>query len=143
LNPERCGVFFAKRTLVVEGPSEVVLINYLIHAGQIRTPTGGLFVIDALGKCNVHRFMNLLGELRIEHSVLHDQDPNRTGDDKIFHERINKLIQDSKNMFTQKIHVFDDDLEAFLGVTMPDKEYRKPSRLLLALKESRIAGVRT
>ncbi len=82
--------------------------------------------------------MNLLGELKIQHSVLHDQDPNRTGDDKIFHERMNKLIQDSKNMFTQKVHVFDDDLEAFLRVTMPDKEYRKPSRLLLALKESRI-----
>lgn len=138
LNPGRCGVFFAKRTLVVEGPSEVVLINYLIQTGKIRSPTGGLFVIDALGKCNVHRFMNLLGELKIQHSVLHDQDPNRTGDDKIFHERMNKLIQDSKNMFTQKVHVFDDDLEAFLRVTMPDKEYRKPSRLLLALKESRI-----
>lgn len=139
LNPERCGVFFARKTLVVEGPSEVVLINYLIQTGKIRPPIGGLFVIDALGKSNVHRFMNLLGELKIEHSVLHDRDPNKTGDDKIFHERMNSLIQDSRNGFTRSIHVFDDDLEAFLGVTMPDKEYRKPSRLLLALKESRIA----
>ena len=138
LNPERCGVFFAKRTLIVEGPSEVVLINYLTQTGRIRTPTGGLFVIDALGKFNIHRFMNLLGELKIEHSVLYDQDPNKMGDDKVFHERMNKLIQCSKNSFTQKIHVFTDDLEHFLGVTVPGKEHRKPSRLLLALKESRI-----
>ena len=115
LNPERCGLFFTKRTLVVEGPSEVVLINYLIQTGRIRTPTGGLFVIDALGKCNIHRFMNLLGELKIEHSVLHDQDPNKSGDDKVFHERMNRLIQDSKNSFTQKIHVFTNDLSNFLA----------------------------
>ncbi|MCA9466348.1 MAG: AAA family ATPase [Nitrospira sp.] len=138
LNPDRCGVFFSKRALIVEGPSEVVLINYLIQTGKIRLPTGGLFVIDALGKCNIHRFMNLLSALKIEHSVLHDQDPNKTGDDKTFHERINKLVQTSRNSFTRKIHVFDEDLETFLGVTIPDREYRKPSRLLLALKESGI-----
>ncbi len=130
---------FSKRALIVEGPSEVVLINYLIQTGRIRPPTGGLFVIDALGKCNIHRFMNLFGELKIEHSVLHDQDPDKTGDDKVFHERINRLIQERKNSFTRKIHVFDDDLETFLDVTIPDKEYRKPSRLLLAMKEERIA----
>ena len=138
LNPERCGMFFAKRVLVVEGPSEVVLINYLIQTERIKSPTGGLFVVDALGKCNIHRFMNLLGELKIEHSVLHDQDSSKTGDDKMFHERTNKLIQESKNAFTQKIYVFDDDLEHFLDFTVAGKEYRKPSRLLLALKESRI-----
>ncbi len=79
LNPERCGVFFAKRTLIVEGPSELVLINYLIQTGKIRTPAGGLSVLDAMGKFNIHRFMNLLGDLKIEHSVLHDADPNKTG----------------------------------------------------------------
>lgn len=138
LNPERCGVFFAKRTLIVEGPSELVLINYLIQTGKIRTPTGGLFVLDAMGKFNIHRFMNLLGELKIEHSVLHDADPNKTGDDKVFHTSVNKLIQDKRNLFTQKIHVFPDDLEKFLGFPVPDKDHRKPSRLLLALKEGKI-----
>lgn len=142
LNPERCGVFFAKRTIVVEGPSEVVLINYLVQTRQIRAPKGGLFVIDALGKANIHRFMNLLGELKIEHSVLYDLDPNKTGEDKVFHERVNKLILDSKNGYTQKIHAFPDDLEQFLGVSVPGKDHRKPSRLLLALKEARIAADR-
>lgn len=142
LNPERCGVFFAKRAIIVEGPSEVVLINYLAQTGRIRTPKGGLFVIDALGKSNIHRFMNLLGELKIEHSVLHDQDPNKTGDHKVFHERVNKLIYESKNSFTHKVHVFTDDLEHFLGFSVPDKDHRKPSRLLLALKESQIADDR-
>ena len=91
-----------------------------------------------MGKFNIHRFMNLLGELKIEHSVLHDADPNKTGDDKVFHTSVNKLIQDKRNLFTQKIHVFPDDLEKFLGFPVPDKDHRKPSRLLLALKEGKI-----
>lgn len=138
LNPERCGVFFAKRTLIVEGSSELVLINYLIQTGKIRMPAGGLFVLDAMGKFNIHRFMNLLGELKIEHSALHDADPNKTGDDKTFHDGLSKLIQDRRNPFTQKIHVFADDLEKFLGFAVANKDRRKPSRLLLALKEGKI-----
>lgn len=140
LNPERCGVFFAKRTLIVEGQSELVLINYLIQTGKIKAPAGGLFILDAMGKFNIHRFMNLLGELKVEHSVLHDADPGKNGDDKVFHERVNKLIQDKRNPFTQKIHVFADDLEAFLNFEVKDNDHRKPARLLLALKESIIGA---
>lgn len=142
LNPERCGLFFAKRTLVVEGPSELVLINYLIQTERIRTPAGGLFILDAMGKFNIHRFMNLLGELKIEHSVLHDADPGKSGQDKQMHEAVNKLIQDNRNPFTQKIQQFTDDLEAFLGFKVPDMDHRKPSRLLLGLKEGTIANAR-
>jgi len=80
-------VFFAKRTLIVEGPSELVLINYLIQIGKIRIPAGGLFVLGAMGKFNIHRFMNLPGELKIEHSVLYDADSNKTGDDKVVSRR--------------------------------------------------------
>lgn len=138
LNPDRCGVFFAKRTLIVEGPSELILINYLIQTGKIKTPSGGLFVLDAMGKFNVHRFMNLLGELKIEHSVLHDTDPNKSGDDKVMHEGVNKLIQDKRNLFTQKIHLFAEDLESFLDFKIKNKGHLKPPRLLLGLREGKI-----
>jgi putative ATP-dependent endonuclease of the OLD family len=97
-----------------------------------------LFVLDAMGKFNIHRFMNLLGELKIEHSVLHDTDPNKTGDHKVMHVAVNKLIQDRRNAFTQKVLLFADDLETFLGFKVPDKDHRKPSRLLLGLKEGKI-----
>jgi hypothetical protein len=60
------------------------------------------------------------------------------GDNKKFHEGVNKLIQDKKNHFTQKVQIFPDDLEKFLNFAVPDRDHRKPSRLLLALKESKI-----
>jgi predicted ATP-dependent endonuclease of OLD family len=140
LNPERCGVFFAKRTLIVEGPSELILINYLIQTGKIQTPAGGLFILDAMGKFNIHRFMNLLSQLKIEHSVLQDADPNKTGDDKVMQEGVNKLIQDNRTSFTREIHLFAEDLEAYLRFKGPKQDHRnrKPSRLLLGLKEGKI-----
>jgi putative ATP-dependent endonuclease of the OLD family len=39
LNPERCSLFFAQGVLIVEGLSEQVVINYLVKAGKIETPS--------------------------------------------------------------------------------------------------------
>ncbi|MCH7517319.1 MAG: AAA family ATPase, partial [Bacteroidetes bacterium] len=58
LDPERCGMFFARQVLLVEGTTEQVLFNYLFDTGQIKMPNGGVFVLDSLGKFNIHRFMN-------------------------------------------------------------------------------------
>lgn len=65
LNPERCSLFFANRVLVIEGLCEQVLIDNLIKEGKIALGHSGAFVLEVLGKYNVHRFMNLLGELKI------------------------------------------------------------------------------
>jgi hypothetical protein len=143
LNPHRCGVFFAQRALLVEGPSENAFINYLVQTARVAPPEGGVFVLDCLGKFNIHRFMNLLRELRIEHSVLHDSDEDRgKAEDKEMHRRVNRLIERSKNDLTALVHVFNADLETFLGCPIPDKEHRKPARLLLALQEQQIADSR-
>ncbi len=77
LSPERCGMFFAGQVLLVEGTTERVLLNYLFDTGEIEVPQGGIFVLDCLGKHNIHRFMNLLGPLHVTHSVLCDCDGQR------------------------------------------------------------------
>lgn len=43
-----------------------------------------------------------------------------------------------RESFTQRIHVFPDDLETFLDFKVPDRDHRKPSRLLLGLKNGEI-----
>ncbi|MCX8035731.1 MAG: AAA family ATPase [Candidatus Sumerlaeia bacterium] len=103
LNPERSSLFFANAVLIVEGISEQVLINYLLKTGQLVANSKGVFVLETLGKYNIHRFMNLLGELRIDHAVLYDMDANKTGNEKTKQESINKLIEDSKNGFTKAV----------------------------------------
>lgn len=113
LDPDRCSMFFASRVLVVEGATEKVFINYLIKNGVIKTSDeGSIYILDCLGKFNIHRFMQLLGELKIAHAVLIDEDGGR-------HKDIDKLIRKHQNSYTKSIHTFKDDIESFLYIDIP------------------------
>ena len=137
LNPERCGMFFAQRVLLVEGASERVLLNYLLDIGKIETPAGGVFVLDSFGKYNFHRFMNILGHLRIPHSILLDGDLQKPP-----HPQIRNLIENSRNPYTQKIRAFDADIEDFLGIDKAGRSHRKPQHIMMRLQDGGIADER-
>lgn len=136
LNPERCGMFFAGKVLIVEGTSERVLINYLIDSGKIKSPPGGIFVLDSLGKWNIHRFMNLLGPLGIPHCVVFDADGGKPP-----HEKIKELIENSRNSCTENIESLPHNLEAFLGIPN-SKPHRKPQSVMLKYKSNGIKEAR-
>ncbi|MDR4509389.1 MAG: AAA family ATPase [Candidatus Brocadiaceae bacterium] len=133
LNPDRAGMFFAQNVLLVEGPSETALINRLLDDGKLSLPQG-TYILDCLGKYNVHRFMNLLSALGLVHAVLHDDDENK---DK--HQELNQLISDSKHAdFTKSVVTLPKDLEAVLGVTPPGSSHRKPQHLLYCYATNQI-----
>ncbi|HOX38632.1 MAG TPA: AAA family ATPase [Candidatus Brocadiia bacterium] len=134
LNPDRCGMFFANHVLIVEGPSEQAFINKLLGDGKITRPSDGLYVLDTIGKFNIHRFMNLLATLGIRHSVIHDDDNNSNE-----HADVNQLIQDSKSQFTVAVSAVPSDVEAFLGVPKPKSDHRKPQHLLYLHETGQIA----
>lgn len=125
LNPDRAGMLFAQNVLLVEGPSETALINRLLDDGKLALPQG-TYVLDCLGKYNIHRFMNLLSGLGVVHAVLHDDDNNSNE-----HQELNKLIDDSKSAdFTRAVVTIPKDIEDMLGVTPPGSKHRKPQHLL-------------
>ncbi|MCW2236654.1 ATP-dependent nuclease [Azospirillum canadense] len=133
LDPERCGMFFARRVLMVEGPTEKILVNYLIRNGLITTPKGGLFILDCMGKFNIHRFMNLLGPMNIHHSILMDGDNNKPP-----HDKIKEIIESSTNAYTIGMETLPTDLEGFLEIDKPKDPRRKPQHLMLKLKDASI-----
>jgi len=136
LNPDRCSLFFANHVLIVEGPSEQALINKLMGDATIKRPDNGLYVLDGLGKYNIHRFMNLLSGLGISHSVLHDDD---NGKDE--HAELNQLIADTKHAtLTTTINQVPGDIEALLGVPAPKSDHRKPQHLLFLHETKQIDG---
>ena len=137
LDTERCGMFFAKQILMVEGPTERVLLNHLFHKGVIEMPRGGVFVLDCFGKFNIHRFMNILGPLNVNHSILLDGDNGKPPHDKIL-----ELIEDSRNSLTRNIEVFPDNVEMFLGIEKCNKPHRKPQHMMLKLEEGTINSER-
>lgn len=134
----RCGLFFAECVLLVEGMTEVVFINYLVAKGCIELPKGGLFVLDCLGKYNMHRFMNLLCEFKINHSVMYDSDNKNKSKEKP--KKLARLIRESRNKYTLKIGALDPDIEGFLGICEADKPHRKPQHLMFQYHQEAIAS---
>ena len=134
LNSDRSGIFFANHALLVEGPTEVALINKLIDDDKIKGADCGLQVLDCLGKYNIHRFMNLLGHLGIAHSVIHDDDDNKDE-----HADLNKLIQNSKHeKLTVSIYPVAQDVESFLNIRLAGSAHRKPQHVLFLYSEGKI-----
>jgi hypothetical protein len=134
LNSDRSGIFFADHALLVEGPTEVALINKLIDDGKIKGADCGLQVLDCLGKYNIHRFMNLLGHLGVAHSVIHDDDNNKDE-----HAELNQLIQTSRHAtLTSSVHAIPKDLEAFLNIPSAGSDHRKPQHVLLLYSDGKI-----
>jgi predicted ATP-dependent endonuclease of OLD family len=127
LDPRRCSSFFANKVLLVEGPTETALINYLEDSGYLTWRHEGLFVLDTMGKYNIHRFMNLFGALGIPHYVLYDQDNGRC-------QVVENTISSCSNSYTKGIDHFINDIEDFLGIQKASRQHRKPQHVLYSVK---------
>lgn len=121
LNSERCALFFADFVVICEGPSEKIFIEYLFKTKWEDLRKKRVYLLDAGGKYNIHRFINLFAILEIPHSVLLDSDYW-----KKHHKYVNEFIGSCKSSKTKKIYEFDPDFEHFLGITVtqhrPDKK---------------------
>jgi predicted ATP-dependent endonuclease of OLD family len=105
MNPDRASAFFANNVLLVEGPTEQSLISRLVAEGKISRPSGGLYVLDCMGKFNIHRFMNILAALGTPHVVIHDDDNGKT-----YHPEIHQLIESTRNpQYTRHIEQVTQD----------------------------------
>ena len=134
LNPDRSSVFFANHVLLVEGATEVALVNRLVGDGKIVNADCGLYVLDCIGKYNIHRFMNLLSRLGVSHAVIHDEDNGKNE-----HAEINQLIEDSKHAtLTLCVKRIAGDLETMLGVPPAGADHRKPQHILYQYDSGKI-----
>jgi putative ATP-dependent endonuclease of OLD family len=124
LDSERCCAFFADIVLICEGAAEKSLIDYLIKNEWNEIREKRIYVLDAMGKFNIHRYMNLFEKLGIYHSVLIDRD-----EDKKAHRFINPFIESRKNSYTKSIDFFYGNIETFLGIKKV-QSYKKPLNVM-------------
>jgi len=136
LDSERCSAFFADIVLICEGATEKVFIDYLIKNKWNDLREKRLYVLDAMGKFNIHRYMNLFKGLGIHHSVLADKDENNN-----VHEIINQFIEEKKNEYTKAIDFFDKDIETFLGIKAPssNRKDKKPLNVIWHYSKGKIS----
>ena len=142
LDSERCCGFFADIILICEGASEKVFLEYLLKNKWIDLSKRKAYVLDSMGKFNIHRYMNLFKELGILHSILADKDKNEE-----IHKLINEFILDNKNQYTKGIHFFDYNIETFLEIKPPPKNRRdkKPLNIMWNYFKNKISddGLKT
>jgi predicted ATP-dependent endonuclease of OLD family len=92
-----------------------------------------IYILNAAGKYDIHRYMNLFGKLGIKHSVLYDGDNNKGK-----HKRINNFIQENKNGFTLGLHCFEGEFEDFLEIKKEADRYKKPLNVMWHYKNNKI-----
>ncbi len=114
LDSERSSLFFARHVLLCEGASEKIYLDYLADNEWSFLREARVYVLDCLGKYNLHRFIHLLTELGIPHSVLFDGDNNNG-----IHATWNSIVNDASTALTLKVHQFPQDLEDFLDIPTP------------------------
>ncbi len=135
LDSERSSIFFAKYVIICEGACEKIFIDYMLNEYWHELKRQHLYCLDALGKFNIHRYMNLLCCLGIEHSILMDKDQ-----DKDVQGHVNSFIISKKNLFTKGLHSFDIDFEKFLGIIKPSSQRNdlKPMNVMMKYNKGEI-----
>lgn len=137
LDSERCSSFFADIVLICEGATEKTFIDYLIKSEWSDLREKRIYILDAMGKFNIHRYMNLFKELGIYHSVLADKDENNN-----VHKFINQFVENQKNEFTKSIDFFEKDMESFLGINTPptNRRDKRPLNVMWHYSKGKISG---
>lgn len=136
LQPQRAAAFFAKRVILVEGPSELALYAYLTGRGGHMNAMPGVMVLDCMGKYNIHRFVALLSAFGVDHTVLYDGDGGGSRDAEV-----TAAIGAAESDYTFSVVRLDKDIESELGI-MPiarNEKHRKPQYLLYHLESGAVS----
>lgn len=131
LNPDRNTMFFVDKVILVEGASDKAFLNYLIQENNI---DANVYVIDCGLKSNIPRFMKLCDEFGVKHAVMFDRDEDRDDD----HRTWNSSIHDASTILTKGYKDFPNDLETYIGFSIPEDNYMKPIEILRQLREGKL-----
>lgn len=75
--------------------------------------------------------MNLFGKLGIKHSVIIDDDSNKSGNNLKMQQDVNQMIVASRNAFTKHIAMVPGNLELLLDIKTHARSDQKPQAILL------------
>lgn len=137
LDSDKASMFFADRVLLVEGATEKALFNYLLANQWYDLSQYRIFIVDAFGKYNFHRFLSLFECFGIPHGIIFDDDSS-----KDHHNAVNQFIKSRKNQFTLADPVcFPGCLEKYLGLELPARDDQKPLEILRAINEKKLSDL--
>ena len=130
INPDRAELFFAKKVILVEGPTDKTIIPFL--AEKLNIFRHDYTIIDCSSKDSMPTYIKLLNAFKIPYIVIFDKDhqADKTKQAKEQADRISNKIISSIDSSLGKSIVFINDIEEEIGVSK-DSNTGKP---LAALK---------
>ena len=120
-NPDRSEMFFGRKTVLVEGPTEKALFPFL--GQRLNVFDHDITIVDCGGKHNLRLYMEVLNAFRIGYLVVHDIDPVTVspGDTQYQSQlerfRENERIAQTCNLALGAIQTFDPDIEKVAGIS--------------------------
>lgn len=106
----RSDIFFSRKVVLVEGPTEYALYNYLKRKNLLpKSATQNATVIECVGKWPMPYFQRVLNNYNIRHSVLYDTDGNPNRPDNI-------AVRNQFSALTDYSYGFPQDIETFCGI---------------------------
>ncbi len=137
-------IFFSEKIILIEGPSEEIITNFLIQEGKL--DVSNVSIIKARGKFNVPRFLKVFNSIGIPYTVLLDEDPyflpnyTKKNPSKTANKRkAYKKTKEIANMVEEsigKVIVISPNLDKFLGVsTAQNEKLGKPTAVYEKYKE--------
>lgn len=141
IDSERASMFFADKVLLVEGPTEKALFNWLIANNDewYNFTKYRISIIDTVGKFNFHRYMSLLDKFKIPYGLILDDDSNEN-----HNKVINDMILNYPCSYRVASPVFIPDcIEPFLGICLEKiRSDLKPIEIIKKLELDEIEGER-
>lgn len=137
-DPTKSELFFSKRVILVEGPSERVAIRQIAEKTDYSLDGNEVTIIECEGKTGIPIFMEVLNSFQIPYVVIHDTDlKNKMSKDQKSTEEVrNNRIKNLAN--GNKIITFSPDLECELGIHIKNE---KPYNIYLRMSEKKIEDI--
>jgi len=126
----RSEIFFARKVLLIEGPTEKYSLPYAFKLMNVNIDEEGISIIDAGSKENLKFFIRILKAFKIPFVVLHDED--RGANNYVeYHQKLNQEIQ---QIVGDQNYVFrvDPDFEGIFNLKSKKKRKVLEARKLLS-----------
>ena len=120
-NPDRSELFFGRKTVLVEGPTEKAFFPFL--GQRLNVFDHDVTIVDCGGKHNLRLYMEVLNAFRIPYLVIHDIDPITVPpEDKEYHSQLERFRENDRIAEVcapelGAIHTFNPDIETVAGIS--------------------------
>ncbi len=135
INPDRGELFFAKKVILVEGPTDKTVIPNL--AKKINVFRYDYTLIDCGGKDCIKLYVNLLNKFKIPYVAVYDKDHQqyKLNDAKNLADNSSREIENLIDSSLGYSVIFENDIEEELGILDENKK-NKPYYVLKKIEDS-------